>query len=87
MSDTSPDNISSICCTFSQFFIIWVAYRFGNIRLGDKDSQPEFDDMTYFAMLFSAGIGVGLFFYGGKRAVSLPPPQFGRWDTHARAHP
>eukprot|EP00980_Cylindrotheca_fusiformis_P001230 scaffold331_cov117-Cylindrotheca_fusiformis.AAC.8 len=46
------------------FFIIWVAYRFGDVRLGKKDAKPEFDDVTYFAMLFSAGIGVGLFFYG-----------------------
>ncbi|KAL3934455.1 MAG: hypothetical protein SGBAC_009834 [Bacillariaceae sp.] len=46
------------------FFIIWVAYRFGDIRLGEKDSKPEFDDITYFSMLFSAGVGVGLFFYG-----------------------
>eukprot|EP00980_Cylindrotheca_fusiformis_P001227 scaffold331_cov117-Cylindrotheca_fusiformis.AAC.5 len=47
-----------------RFFILWVAYRFGDIRLGKKDETPEFDDVTYFAMLFSAGIGVGLFFYG-----------------------
>lgn len=46
------------------FFILWVAYRFGDIRLGEKDSKPEFSDMTYFSMLFSAGVGVGLFFYG-----------------------
>lgn len=47
-----------------QFFILWVAWRYGDLRLGHKDSKPEFDDITYFAMLFSAGIGVGLFFYG-----------------------
>ena len=41
-----------------------MACRFGHIRLGPKDSRPEFDDLTYFAMLFSAGIGVGIFFYG-----------------------
>ncbi|CAJ1939141.1 unnamed protein product [Cylindrotheca closterium] len=46
------------------FFILWVAYRYGNIRLGPQDSTPEFDDITYFSMLFSAGVGVGLFFYG-----------------------
>jgi choline-glycine betaine transporter len=44
--------------------MLWLAYRYGNIRLGPRDSEPEFSDMTYFAMLFSAGIGVGLFFYG-----------------------
>jgi choline-glycine betaine transporter len=44
--------------------MLWLAYRYGDIRLGPQDSTPEFTDITYFAMLFSAGIGVGLFFYG-----------------------
>eukprot|EP00934_Nitzschia_sp_Nitz4_P002048 Nitzschia sp. Nitz4//scaffold80_size88189//71589//78338//NITZ4_005093-RA/size88189-processed-gene-0.64-mRNA-1//1//CDS//3329558648//2048//frame0 len=46
------------------FFVIWLAFRYGNVRLGPPDSKPDFDDVTYFAMLFSAGIGAGLFFYG-----------------------
>lgn len=46
------------------FFIFYVAYRFGHIKLGSPDAKPEFSDASYFAMLFSAGIGVGLFFYG-----------------------
>lgn len=45
-------------------FIIWVAYRYGHIKLGHKDQEPEFSDIAYFSMLFSAGVGVGLFFYG-----------------------
>jgi Cys-rich protein (TIGR01571 family) len=49
---------------FFMFFMLWLAWRHGNIRLGPRDSEPEFSDITYFAMLFSAGIGVGLFFYG-----------------------
>lgn len=46
------------------FFIFWVAYRYGHIKLGPKDKEPEFSNVSYFAMLFSAGIGVGLFFFG-----------------------
>lgn len=46
------------------FFIFWVAYRYGSIKLGPKDAQPEFSNVAYFAMLFSAGVGVGLFFFG-----------------------
>jgi len=46
------------------FFICWVAYRYGDIKLGAKDAEPEFDNASYFAMIFSAGVGVGLFFYG-----------------------
>lgn len=46
------------------FFIFWVAYRYGHIKLGPQDGKPEFSDASYFAMLFSAGVGVGLFVFG-----------------------
>jgi Cys-rich protein (TIGR01571 family) len=47
------------------FFIIWLAFRFGNIKLGsDPDAKPEFSDASYFAMIFSAGVGIGLIFFG-----------------------
>ena len=46
------------------FFIIWVAYKYGHIKLGHRDAKPEFSDVEYFSMLFSAGVGVGLFFFG-----------------------
>lgn len=36
--------------------------RFGSIRLGDE--APEYSTMTWFAMLFSAGMGIGLVFWG-----------------------
>lgn len=49
---------------FLTFFILWLAYRFGHIKLGEKDAEPEFSDSSYFAMIFSAGVGVGLLFYG-----------------------
>jgi choline/glycine/proline betaine transport protein len=38
--------------------------RHGNIRLGDDDSSPEFSNFSWFAMLFSAGVGIGLRFFG-----------------------
>ena len=38
--------------------------RFGNVRLGDDDSKPEFSNFSWFAMLFSAGVGIGLLFFG-----------------------
>mmetsp|Transcript_5612 Transcript_5612/g.13001 ORF Transcript_5612/g.13001 Transcript_5612/m.13001 type:complete len:820 (+) Transcript_5612:244-2703(+) len=46
------------------FFTFYIAWRYGHIKLGPKNAEPEFSDMTYFAMLFSAGVGVGLFFFG-----------------------
>ena len=38
--------------------------RWGNIRLGDDDSWPEFSNFSWFAMLFSAGVGIGILFFG-----------------------
>lgn len=36
----------------------------GSIKLGADDQAPEFGTLTWFAMLFSAGMGIGLLFYG-----------------------
>ncbi|WP_235894023.1 BCCT family transporter [Oceanidesulfovibrio indonesiensis] len=38
--------------------------RFGEIRLGGPDARPEFSTFGWFSMLFSAGMGIGLLFYG-----------------------
>jgi choline/glycine/proline betaine transport protein len=46
------------------FMLVMLAGRFGNIRLGGPDAKPEFSTMGWFAMLFSAGMGIGLLFYG-----------------------
>jgi choline/glycine/proline betaine transport protein len=49
---------------FFLFFVLWLLFsRYGNIRLGDDDSQPEFSYFSWFAMLFSAGMGIGLVFW------------------------
>ncbi|WP_339109614.1 BCCT family transporter [Thioclava sp. GXIMD4216] len=38
--------------------------RFGAIRLGDDDSRPEFGNFSWFAMLFSASVSIGIMFFG-----------------------
>ncbi|MGM0421332.1 MAG: BCCT family transporter [Bacillota bacterium] len=46
-------------------FCIWVALgKNGKIKLGKPDEEPEFSTISWFAMLFSAGMGVGLVFWG-----------------------
>ena len=47
-------------------FIVWIGFfsKYKNIKLGSDDSKPKFSFITWFAMLFSAGMGVGLVFYG-----------------------
>ena len=46
------------------FVLMLLATRFGDIRLGGPDARPEFSTGGWFAMLFSAGMGIGLLFYG-----------------------
>lgn len=46
-------------------FLIWVASsRYGNIRLGGDHARPEYTTLTWFTMLFAAGIGTILMFWG-----------------------
>ncbi|MGB3171789.1 MAG: BCCT family transporter [Rhodococcus sp. (in: high G+C Gram-positive bacteria)] len=54
--------------------------RVGNIRLGRDDEKPEFGVLSWFAMLFSAGMGIGLVFYGVAEPLShyVDPPEAGR---------
>ena len=47
------------------FFIFGVALsKFGHIRLGGDDEKPEFATVSWIAMMFAAGMGIGLMFYG-----------------------
>lgn len=46
-------------------FAIWIGFfsKFRNMRLGPDDSKPDYSNKSWFAMLFSAGMGVGLVFW------------------------
>jgi glycine betaine transporter len=58
-------------------FVIVMLYlafsRYGSIRLGKDDEEPEFRTVSWIAMMFSAGMGIGLMFYG----VAEPMLHFG----------
>ena len=41
------------------FLLIYVGIKYGHQKLGKATDEPEFDDPTYFAMIFSAGVAVG----------------------------
>ncbi len=54
-------------------FVAWLALsRYGSVKLGPNDSTPEYSNLSWFAMLFTAGMGIGLVFY----AVSEPVYHF-----------
>ena len=52
-------------------FAIWLAFsKYGNIKLGPDDAQPAFKTSSWFAMLFGAGMGIGLVFWGAAEPIS-----------------
>ncbi len=58
-------------------FAIYFAFGpYGRIRLGDDDEEPEYPYFTWFAMLFSAGMGIGLVFWGVAEPIYhfITPP-------------
>ncbi|WP_034890630.1 BCCT family transporter [Gillisia sp. Hel_I_29] len=58
-------------------FMIYLAFsKFGNIRIGGQSAKPEFKTLSWFAMLFSAGMGIGLLFWSISEPIYhfLSPP-------------
>lgn len=59
-------------------FSLWVAYSpLGRVVLGKDDEEPEFGLKSWFAMLFAAGMGIGLVFWGVAEPLNhfaSPPP-------------
>ncbi|SET68193.1 glycine betaine transporter [Natronincola peptidivorans] len=46
-------------------FALYLAFsKYGKIKLGPDDSEPEYKNSSWFAMLFGAGMGIGLVFWG-----------------------
>src|SRR5699024_9050304 len=57
--------------------VIYVAIsRYGDIRLGPDHSLPDYRNFTWFAMLFSAGMDIGLMFFGVAEPIMhfIDPP-------------
>jgi choline/glycine/proline betaine transport protein len=62
---------------FLPVFALWLAFSgTGGIKLGAPDEAPRYNRLTWFAMLFSAGMGIGLLFWSVAEPVShyLQPP-------------
>lgn len=62
------------------FFLVLVVVMaltdFGRIKLGPDHSEPDYSYGSWFAMLFSAGMGIGLMFFGVAEPIMhyLSPP-------------
>ncbi|QUS57727.1 BCCT family transporter [Pseudovibrio brasiliensis] len=50
--------------------LVLVVSPYGKIRLGGKEATPDFSYMSWFSMLFAAGMGIGLMFYGVSEPIS-----------------
>lgn len=46
------------------FCVILIFTEFANYKIGGEEAEPEFSTMGWFSMLFSAGMGIGILFYG-----------------------
>ena len=67
--------VSMSAFTLIIFFLI--ISPFGKIRLGGKDSTPEFGFLSWVCMLFAAGVGIGMTFYGAAEPLSYYTGVFG----------
>lgn len=59
-------------------FLMYLAFgRFGNLRIGGEDAEPEFSRASWMSMLFAAGMGIGLVFWGAAEPIShfTKPPE------------
>lgn len=53
-------------------FAVWMGVsRFGDIKLGKDDDKPEFGLLSWFSMLFAAGMGIGLVFWGMSEPLTF----------------
>lgn len=64
-------------------FALWLFVSpYSAIKLGKDDDEPEFSYPTWFAMLFSAGMGIGLLFYGvAEPMIHFATPRIGEGGT------
>ena len=87
---------STIVRTFNWYYVLIAAFfvafvlvlgfsRFGDIKLGKDDDEPEFSTGAWFSLRFAAGMGIGLVFYGVSEPLShFVSPRPGVTGTEAQ---
>lgn len=67
------------------FAIFLVLSPIGKLKLGQYNDEPEFNTLSWLAMLFSAGMGIGLVFYGAYEPLAhfMAPPEADPETTQA----
>ncbi len=59
------------------FALLLIVTPYGSVRLGGTDAQPDYSYPAWFAMLFAAGMGIGLMFYGVSEPLTHFSTAFG----------
>ncbi|PZF94914.1 BCCT family transporter [Micromonospora endophytica] len=91
LASVGESGLAWVIDTFGWFFVVsanaflvlavvLAASRFGRIRLGKDDDEPEFTTLAWIAMMFSAGMGIGLVFFAVAEPIqhyATPPPATG----------
>jgi glycine betaine transporter len=86
------DNLGWLFVLSTAGFLVLVVFlavtSYGRIRLGKDDDRPEFRTVSWIAMMFSAGMGIGLMFFGVAEPIShlaAPPLGLAKPNTEAAA--
>ncbi len=85
------ENLSWVYIFFVAFFLIFLLVlafgKMGNVRLGPDNSKPQHSFFSWVAMLFSAGMGIGLMYFGVAEPLSHfvnpPIPSMGHSEKEA----
>ena len=99
VATVADDVLSWVISTFGWMFVLSTAAflvfagvlafsRFGRVRLGKDDDRPEFRTASWIAMMFSAGMGIGLMFFAVAEPIShltAPPAGTAKAGSEAAA--
>ena len=80
-------NLTMMVCVV--VMVVLAFGRYGRIRLGKDNEEPEFSRFSWVAMMFAAGIGVGIFFFGPSEPLAFyitPPPHTAEAETVEALH-
>src|SRR5215213_10393661 len=83
------ENLGWLFVTLASAFVVFVlwlaASKYGRIPLGRDDEEPEFRTVSWIAMMFSAGMGIGLMFYGVAEPLTyLGAPPHGLAEANTK---
>jgi choline-glycine betaine transporter len=59
--------------------LLYICYKYYNLKLGKDTDEPEFSDATYFAMLFSCGVATGLWYFTAEGMWHYEGSNAPRW--------